>query len=570
MDKLIIIGFIVGALILALIINFVGEKKKVKNFEKKLKANFGKLARKEYDPEKKNSYRAYYKKHQNDNSFSLDDITWNDAEGETLFTSINNCYSSCGEEYLYYRLRNVDLNASKEDIDEYVSQTDKLIEDEETRIKLQLAFAMLGKTGRHSVFDYISLLGNVKRIPLFIFFIIWIGYIAGIASIFVIGPTAGICFLVTWMIVCLILSIYNKKTIEAYMTSFEYIVRSLKTTEKIVGMKIPMYEKESKRLAELRKELNGIRTSFLSFIQTSNRIGIADLASGMVSLFNSFVMIDLFLFNLMLKFVIDKEDTYDEIFSILGKMESQIAIANLKASFEDTCVPEFVDERHIKAEDMIHPLVENCVANSYDAKRGMLITGSNASGKSTFLRCVLVNTILAETVYVACAKNFSLKKSYIYSSMSLKDSLGGGESYYMAEINSIKRIIDSLEAGYNIICFLDEVLRGTNTVERVAAATEILRVLDNPNAMSFAATHDIELTYLLEENYDNSFFREEFRKEEGSESEDICFTYKINEGRSDTRNALKLLEIKGYPTDMCEKAKRLSQNFISTGEWKSE
>ena len=570
MDKLIIIGFIVGALILALIINFVGEKKKVKNFEKKLKANFGKLARKEYDPEKKNSYRAYYKKHQNDNSFSLDDITWNDAEGETLFTSINNCYSSCGEEYLYYRLRNVDLNASKEDIDEYVSQTDKLIEDEETRIKLQLAFAMLGKTGRHSVFDYISLLGNVKRIPLFVFFIIWIGYIAGIASIFVIGPTAGICFLVTWMIVCLILSIYNKKTIEAYMTSFEYIVRSLKTTEKIVGMKIPMYEKESKRLAELRKELNGIRTSFLSFIQTSNRIGIADLASGMVSLFNSFVMIDLFLFNLMLKFVIDKEDTYDEIFSILGKMESQIAIANLKASFEDTCVPEFVDERHIKAEDMIHPLVENCVANSYDAKRGMLITGSNASGKSTFLRCVLVNTILAETVYVACAKNFSLKKSYIYSSMSLKDSLGGGESYYMAEINSIKRIIDSLEAGDNIICFLDEVLRGTNTVERVAAATEILRVLDNPNAMSFAATHDIELTYLLEENYDNYFFREEFRKEEGSESEDICFTYKINEGRSDTRNALKLLEIKGYPTDMCERAKRLSQNFISTGEWKSE
>ena len=570
MEKLVIIGFVFAALIFALILNHVGEKKKIKNFVKKLKANFGKLTRKEYDPEKRNSYRAYFIKHQDDNSFSIDDITWNDAEGETLFTSINNCYSSCGEEYLYYRLRNVDLNASKEDIDEYVSQTDALIENEEVRIKLQLAFAMLGKTGRHSVFDYISLLGNVKRIPLIVFFIIWIGYIFGIASIFVVGPTAGICFLVTWMIVCLALSIYNKKTIEEYMTSFEYIVRSLKTTEKIVGMKIPEYEKESKRLSELRKELNGIRTSFLSFIQTSNRIGIADLASGAVSLFNSFVMIDLFLFNLMLKFIIDKEDTYDEIFSILGKIESQIAIANLKASFKDTSVPEFLEDRHIKAEDMIHPLVDNCVSNSYDAKRGMLITGSNASGKSTFLRCVLVNTILAETVYVACAKKFSLKKSYIYSSMSLKDSLGGGESYYMAEINSIKRIIDSLEAGDNIICFLDEVLRGTNTVERVAAATEILRFLDNPYVLCFAATHDIELTYLLEDNYDNYFFREEFRKEEGSDSEDICFTYKINEGRSDTRNALKLLEIKGYPTDMCEKAKRLSQNFISTGEWKSE
>ena len=568
MDKLIIIGFIVGALILALIINFIGEKKKVKNFVIKLKANFGKLNRKEYDPEKKNSYRAYFIKHQNDNSFSIDDITWNDAEGETLFTSVNNCYSSCGEEYLYYKLRNVNLDATKEEIDTYVSQTDELIKDEETRIKLQLAFAMLGKTGRHSVFDYISLLGNVKRIPLIVFFVIWLGYIGGIASIFLIGPTAGICFLVTWMIVSLALSIYNKKTIEAYMTSFEYIVRSLKTTEKIVGMKIPMYEKETARLSELRKELNGIRTSFLSFIQTSNRMGIADLASGMLALLNSFIMIDLFLFNLMLKFVVDKEDTYDEIFSILGKIESQIAIANLKASFEDTCVPEFLDERKIKAEDMIHPLVENCVANSYEAGRGMLITGSNASGKSTFLRCVLVNTILAETVYMACAKNFSLKRSYIYSSMSLKDSLGGGESYYMAEINSIKRIIDSLEEGNEIICFLDEVLRGTNTVERVAAATEILRYLDNPRVLSFAATHDIELTYLLEGNYDNYFFREEFKKEEGSDTEDICFTYKINQGRSDTRNALKLLEIKGYPKNMCDRAKELSQNFINTGEWK--
>ena len=568
MDKLIIIGFIVGALILALIINFIGEKKKVKNFVIKLKANFGILNRKEYDPEKKNSYRAYFIKHQNDNSFSIDDITWNDAEGETLFTSVNNCYSSCGEEYLYYKLRNVNLDATKEEIDTFVSQTDELIKDEDTRIKLQLAFAMLGKTGRHSVFDYISLLGNVKRIPLIVFFVIWLGYIGGIASIFLIGPTAGICFLVTWMIVSLALSIYNKKTIEAYMTSFEYIVRSLKTTEKIVGMKIPMYEKETARLSELRKELNGIRTSFLSFIQTSNRMSIADLASGMLALLNSFIMIDLFLFNLMLKFVIDKEDTYDEIFSILGKIESQIAIANLKASFEDTCVPVFLDERKIKAEDMIHPLVENCVANSYEAGRGMLITGSNASGKSTFLRCVLVNTILAETVYMACAKNFSLKRSYIYSSMSLKDSLGGGESYYMAEINSIKRIIDSLEEGNEIICFLDEVLRGTNTVERVAAATEILRYLDNPRVLSFAATHDIELTYLLEGNYYNYFFREEFKKEEGSDTEDICFTYKINQGRSDTRNALKLLEIKGYPKNMCDRAKELSQNFINTGEWK--
>ena len=175
----------------------------------------------------------------------------------------------------------------------------------------------------------------------------------------------------------------------------------------------------------------------------------------------------------------------------------------------------------------------------------MLITGSNASGKSTFLRSVLVNAILSESVYVACAKEFSFKPSMLFSSMSLSDSLGSGESYYMAEINSIKRIINARESGENVICFLDEVL------------------------ITLAATHDIELTYLLEEDYDNHFFREEIKKDENGK-EDIYFSYKINDGRSDTRNALLLLKIKEYPSKIVENAQILSKGFVDTGKWQYE
>ena len=196
----------------------------------------------------------------------------------------------------------------------------------------------------------------------------------------------------------------------------------------------------------------------------------------------------------------------------------------------------------------------------------MLITGSNASGKSTFLRSVLVNAILSESVYVACAKEFSLKPSMLFSSMSLSDSLGSGESYYMAEINSINRIIKAKETGENVICFLDEVLRGTNTVERVGAATEILKYLTGENIITLAATHDIELTYLLEKDYDNHFFREEIKKDEDGK-EDIYFSYKINDGRSDTRNALLLLKIKEYPSEIVENAQILSKGFVDTGKW---
>ncbi|MCR4649340.1 MAG: hypothetical protein K5776_09725 [Lachnospiraceae bacterium] len=565
MDTIILISFIAAAVIAAVIINIISNQNKIKRFAARLRKNFGTFERKEPDLEKKSSYRGYFRKHSEDEGFFIDDITWNDAEGETLYNSMNKCYSSCGEEYLYFRLRHPDLKTSKEEIEKYVSQTDELINDENLRVELQLKFATLGKTGKHSVYDYISLLSNVKRLPLVLFYAVWAVYFLVIASYFI-NVTLGVCVTIAWLIICIIFYLYNKRNIENYLTSFEYIVRTLITSEKIADMKVPFYEEESKRLRELRKEIKGIKTAYLSFIKQSNRSGMADMMSGMASVMNSFFLIDLFFFHKMLKYIIDKEDAYDEIFAILGNMESQICVANMKKAFDSVCVPEFVEENMISGKDMFHPLVKDCVENSFEAKRGMLITGSNASGKSTFLRSVLVNAILSQTVYVAFAKEFKLKHFELFSSMSLKDSLGAGESYYMAEINSIKRILNAKESGEEILCFLDEVLRGTNTVERVAAASEILKYLSSENVIPFAATHDIELTYLLENDYDNYFFREEILKED--DKEDIYFSYKINKGRSDTRNALLLLKIMGYPKEIFENAEALSKNFLNTGKWK--
>ena len=564
MDGLIILMFIIAAVIFAVIINIISNRNKVKRFAERLKRNFGKFDRIEHNPEKGSSYKGLFRRHM-DEDFIIDEITWNDAEGETLYTSMNKCYSSCGDEYLYYSLRHFKTDISKEEKEKYVSQTDELIKDENLRVELQLKFATLGKTGKHSVFDYISLLSNVKRLPLVLFFAVWAVYLVVIASYFF-NVTLGVCLTIFWMIVCIFIYIMNRKSVEEYLTSFEYIVRTLITAEKVAGMKIPFYKEESERLLELRKQLNGIKTSYLSFIKQSNRTGIADLMSGMSAIINCFFLIDLFFFHLMLKNVMDKEDIYEEIFMILGKMESQISVANFKKSFENnSCVPEYDTKMTVKAEDMIHPLVKDCVANSFETDGGMLITGSNASGKSTFLRGVLVNSILSQTVFVACANKFALKPSYLYSSMSLKDSLEAGESYYMAEINSIKRIMNAMNEGKNVICFLDEVLRGTNTVDRVSAATEILRYLNGKDIITFAATHDIELTYLLEKEYGNYFFREEILKED--DKEDIFFSYKINEGRSDTRNALLLLKIMGYPNEVCDKAQALSNGFLEKGKW---
>ena len=201
MDVIILLSFVAAAIILAVVINIVSTKKKIKRFEKKLRDTFGTFERKEPDYDRKNSYMGYFRKHSEDDGFLIDEITWNDAEGETLYSSMNKCYSSCGEEYLYYRLRHLDLDSSKEAMDDYVSKTDSLINDEESRVKLQLLFATLGKTGKHSVFDYISLLSNVKRVPLILFYVVWLVYIAVIVSFFF-NTTLGVCLLILWMIIC--------------------------------------------------------------------------------------------------------------------------------------------------------------------------------------------------------------------------------------------------------------------------------------------------------------------------------------------------------------------------------
>ena len=134
--------------------------------------------------------------------------------------------------------------------------------------------------------------------------------------------------------------------------------------------------------------------------------------------------------------------------------------------------------------------------------------------------------------------------------MALRDDLNAQNSYYIVEIKSLKRILDAVDKDDKrpVLCFVDEVLRGTNTVERIAASSEILKSLRYKNVLVFAATHDIELTYLLEKYYDNYHFQEEVT--------------------AVTRNAIKLLGVIGYNKNIIDAAESQAGYFIRSGSWK--
>jgi DNA mismatch repair ATPase MutS len=121
--------------------------------------------------------------------------------------------------------------------------------------------------------------------------------------------------------------------------------------------------------------------------------------------------------------------------------------------------------------------------------------------------------------------------------------------------------VDADKNDIPVICFVDEVLRGTNTLERVAASAQILDNLGKQNTLCFAATHDIELTNILKKTYDCYHF------EENVIDDDVVFDYKLKEGPSNTRNAIKLLSVIGYDRNIIKKAEDMTVKFIDNGVW---
>lgn len=225
------------------------------------------------------------------------------------------------------------------------------------------------------------------------------------------------------------------------------------------------------------------------------------------------------------------------------------------------CLPEAASQKY-EAKQLYHPLLSDPVKNDVDIKRSVLITGSNASGKSTFLKTVAVNAILAQSIHTVCADSYKADCFRVFSSITLKDNIFEGDSYYMTEIKSIKRILDaSKEEGAPVLAFVDEVLRGTNTPERIAASGIILQKLAHNTGFCFAATHDLELTEILKHYYDNVHFEETIK--EG----DIVFPYRLQEGPATTRNAIALLKIMGYDNTITQKAQNQAEHFEITRKW---
>lgn len=230
----------------------------------------------------------------------------------------------------------------------------------------------------------------------------------------------------------------------------------------------------------------------------------------------------------------------------VSQMEELLSFAVL-ARTRKTCYPSVSRSRRVRVlgKAMRHPLIhpDHVVANDADFSGGAtIITGSNMSGKTTFLRTLGVNLILAFSGAPVCADSMSADYMKIFTSMRVTDDVSNGISTFYAEILRIKTMVEYKKNGMPMLCLIDEIFKGTNSADRIVGATQVIKKLSDDNAMTIVSTHDFELCDIKNHNgkpADNYHFEEYYVGEQ------LKFDYKKKNGRCTTTNAMAILHMAG-------------------------
>lgn len=530
-------------------------------FLRHLKQRWGTIPDREYTQEELESISHYARRHEGE-PFMIDDITWNDLQMDEIFIRMNNTLSSCGEDVLYQMLRQPQMHR------EVLEERERLIAyfqtHEEERIQVLTRVKEVKKIWKMSIADYIDALKDVDRTgrakyPM----LAGLSVAAIIATL--IKPIPCMFLLLLMLCVSAVVHTRDSKKIEPYLNCFVCILRLLRAADQFEKLDNPVIQTYLDRIREGRKKMKSFcRGAFLVASTNSVQDGLEAIV---VSYLRIIFQVDFIKFYSMLKHVEGNEAIIEDMYQAIGELDALIAVASFRESLPYYSLPEFTETDNaegasLEVEELYHPLIADPVVNGIRMQRGVLITGSNASGKSTFLKTIAINTILAQTVHTCIAKQHRGSFLKVLTSMALRDNLAGGESYYMVEIRSLKRILEECEKPEPVLCIVDEVLRGTNTIERIAASSQILHSLAKPKVLAMAATHDIELSYILEKEYDNYHFEEEIQEK------DVVFDYKLRTGRAMTRNAIRLLAMIGYDPKIIEAAQESAKQFEETGVWK--
>lgn len=519
-----VIGIIVLGIVVNTITTIVKRKKLISNIKQLWKSK--KTLEEFIRPNSRFDYQFNLRR-KNYSDTLIDDKTWTDLDMDTLFHKSNFNFTAIGEMKWYATLRKMFTINNKKLVNQF--------KDEQFRVNVSYHLALIGKVVYPLFPDQIK---PVKRNNLFMLcpFLPLLG-----AIIIFINISLGILIILFSILLNIGLSAHLKK-------SYSQDLKSIFYTSKVI--------KHSYSLSKI-KGTPSINIDFQQFKlarSLSGFIGKADdqdIGGTFIMLFKMSFMLDYFFFHIIQFTYVKHQEELLQCYDYISTLDNHYSLVMYRRTLNTYCEPSIIkDKQQITFSNLLHPLLTEAVPNSLNIKHNILLTGSNASGKSTFMKAVATNLILAQTLNTATAEAFSYKPGLVYTSMANTDDILSGDSYFMTELKSIRRLFN-IKNNQLVYCFIDEIFKGTNTTERIAASESVLNYLDTEKHYKvIAATHDIELSEYLKANYENYHFNESI------ENNQIYFDYKIKKGKANTRNAIELLRITQFPEKVYTRAKQ--------------
>ncbi|WP_459926388.1 MutS-related protein [Flavobacterium covae] len=348
-------------------------------------------------------------------------------------------------------------------------------------------------------------------------------------------------------IVNLLITISQLKKIKKEIANSDKILQSIKSYTSI--LKVIEFEKfENLKLIALQSKLQKENQS--AFQNSQKLFTIVTNINSVQNVLGAVFVNGFFLYHIhtLRKLYLWKNQFSKEIktwLQIVGEFEALNSLANFSYNNSNFVFPEINTDGEINFENIGHPLLESnkriCNTFVLKANEFVILTGSNMAGKSTFLRTLGINMVLAGIGAPICSTKASVHPYDVIVSMRQSDSLSDGESYFFAEVKRLKQIVEKLE---NEVCFvlLDEILKGTNSDDKQNGTIEVIKKIISQKAIGCIATHDLEVCK-MSETYKNQLFNKCFEVE--IQNNELSFDYKLREGVCKNKSATFLMKKMG-------------------------
>ena len=475
---------------------------------------------------------------------ALDDRTWADLDLDLVYEQLDRCESAVGQQYLYHLLRTPSLETKR--LDDFDELADRLARDGAARTKIAKLLERLNRAKAYY-------LPNLFLLPLpwrprfrWLYPLLTIVAVLSVASIFVVPQMLFVA--IAMFATNIGIEMTFRRRIYEYVRPMRVLDGLIRTGRALA--EVPVVRERFPQLAADVASLRGLTRSTVWL--ALEREGFDDPMTILWQYLNMFFLADVNAFVASFAVIEQKRDVIERVFNAIGSVDAALSVASFREGAEFWTRPLFTPRaKALQAIDVVHPIVREPVPNSIDIKDvSVLVTGSNMSGKTTFLRTIGVNAVLAQSIATTLTRGWRAPLLRVRSSIGRGDDLSLGKSYYLAEVERVGSLVRDSGGDVQHLFVIDEIFRGTNTMERIAASRGVLAYLNRGDDLVFVATHDVELIDLLGDSYESHHFRELI------ESDELRFDYRIQPGKASTRNAIALLELMKFPSEIVETAKK--------------